>query len=260
LSVGPTIRAGVLLGLAWGVLWAARFIPGVQPRSLSPQSAQRLWLACQEAQRAGHYDKILPLLEPLRVSSPDNPIYLSMAAQTYQQLGRAREEAQTWERYIRVAPFPADACPALGQSYERLGQDDQALDAHERCLAMDPSNTDLMLYLAIAFEHRGKFAQAESLYTQIVERAPDYADAQLGLARIELRTSRLDTAQWRVEKVLHKSPENVDALLAMALIDEKLGRRERAIQRLQKAHALNPAYEDVSHVLFRLTRKQITAP
>jgi len=226
--------------------------PVMQDGRLSPETARGLWESSQASEKAGDPDKTAASLKPLLQTFPDNPMYLALSAETHRQLHQPAEEASDWERYIKVAPQPAEACPALGRAYEAMGLPDKALDAHRRCLAMDPTKSDLMLYLALALERRREMVEAEKWYRATLARSPGYGDAQIGLARVLIFRGRIREAETLSQTALHDTPDNTDALLVGAMIAEKKRRPQQGVLLLEKALRLSPNYEDLRVVLDRL--------
>src|SRR5882762_9649619 len=100
-------RAALLVLTAW----ALGTLPGIQDRSMGAADIHRRWKACQESRRSGKPQATADLLAPLLEMFPNNPIYLSLAAETETRLHRPSKAAALWERYINVAPLPTDACP-----------------------------------------------------------------------------------------------------------------------------------------------------
>ncbi len=235
------------------LLWAAATrLPGIPSSTLNPTMAMHLWNAVTKAEKKGQPENALKSLEPLLQAFPDNPQYLSSSAENLGKLGRFAESAATWEKFVRVAPFPADACPHLGNAYESAGHQDKALDAHRRCLAMDPSKSDLMLFLGLALERRGQIEEAAKLYRTVLHQSPTYSDARIGMARIKLRQGNIQEADALAQQVLITSPRNSDALFVSALIAEKRDRPQEAIALLQKAIDIAPAYQELRVALKRL--------
>jgi len=238
--------------LAVGLIWGAARLPGIKDSSLSPTLAHELWTAAVSAQRAGQFGETLRHLDPLLEAFPENPLYLSLLAESFMATGQFASSAAAWERFIPVAPFSIDACPGLGRAYEALEKNTEALDAHRRCLAMDSSKSDLMLYLALSVERNGTRGEAERLFRSVLARSPGYGDAQLGLARVLIRNGDLRQAEPLVIRALADSPENPDALLVAAMMAEKKNDPDTGIRHLTKAIRINPRYKDLYTVMARI--------
>src|SRR5688572_26565922 len=58
-------------------------------------------------------DALAPTLEIVRIN-PANQVYIRQLADIYDHLGRPREAAQAWERFVEHSPTPVEACPAIG--------------------------------------------------------------------------------------------------------------------------------------------------
>lgn len=185
--------------------------------STTPEESSKLWEECNSLFRAGKYQQALPGVLKLHQHYPGNHIYIEMAAEIYDHLGRYDREADFWEQYFDRAPNPVAACPQIGQAYLKQGKQKEGISAFERCLARDPENSDSIFFLAHALELSGQTDRAGELYQRGVNIAPEYTDLQLGLARTRLRQGKDAEAKQIALKALSKSPRNVDALLVAGL-------------------------------------------
>lgn len=186
-------------------------------RQATPEESSELWEECNSLFRAGKYQQALPGVLKLHQNYPGNHIYIEMAAEIYDHMGRYDLEADFWEQYFDRAPNPVAACPQIGQAYWKQGKQKEAISAFERCLARDPENSDSIFFLAHALELSGQTDRAAELYQRGVSIAPEYTDLQLGLARMRLRQGKDAEAKQIALKALAKSPKNVDALLVAGL-------------------------------------------
>ena len=232
--------------------WALVHIPGIQDTSLDPTTAHRLWEACQKSSRSGTPEATAKFLAPLLEIFPNNPIYLSLAAETQTLLHRPDLSAALWERYLKVAPNPRDASPHLGRAFEEMGQMDRALGAYRRCLELNPASTDLMLFLALALELHEDRHEAEELYRKILDKSPYYNDARLGLARLLLYKGNLQEAVPLAVAALKDAPLNPEALFVAALVAEKKGQYDEGIAFVNKAIGISPDEKALHDLLERL--------
>ena len=230
------------------------------PKPMTAEESSKLWEQCNALFRQGNYQEALPGVLKLHEQYPGNHIYIEMAAEIYDHIGRYDQEAEFWEQYFDRAPNPVTACPQIGQAYAKQGKEKEALAAFERCLARDPENSDSIFFLAHALELAGQTTQAEELYRQGIKIAPDYADLQLGLARIWLRQGRVAEATQVALKVLRKSPQNVDALLVAGLGFQREDNLPRARQYLEEGVKLSDGYLDFHFALARLAEDENNFP
>lgn len=226
------------------------------PPPMNAEASARLWEECNSLFRAGKYQDALPGVLRLHENYPGNHIYIEMAADIYDHLGRYNQEADFWEQYFDRAPNPVTACPQIGQAYWKQGKQKEALSAFERCLARDPENSDSIFFLAHALELSGQSDRAGELYQRGIQIAPEYGDLQLGLARIRLRQGKQAEARQIALKVLHKAPQNVDALLVAGLAYAREDNLSKARQYLEEGVKLSDGYLDFHYALARLDEQQ----
>jgi tetratricopeptide (TPR) repeat protein len=246
-------RALLSLALGAALCWSALRAASLQRPSLAAADAGSLWDKAKELRVEGRHRQALHSVQELLASYPDNPIYLSFAAELYGELKDPAREAAAWELFMPVAPFPTDACPRLGQAYRALGKIDKALDADNRCLELDPSKTDLIFFKGHELERQDRCADATVLYQKILERVPDHSDATLGLARCKLSDGDVAGAKLLVDRVLAGNPRNTDALASAARISEKSDDYKSAQQFLREAILQSPSYTDLYLMMGRVS-------
>src|SRR5215472_5449311 len=226
------------------------------PKRLTPEESASRWEECKALFKEGKYQDALTDALKLHETYPGNHIYIEMAADIYDRLGRYPEEAEFWELYFDRAPNPVTACPQIGQAYSKQGKEKDAISAFERCLARDPENSDSIFFLAHALELAGQTSRAGELYQRGLKIAPEYTDLQIGLARIYLRQDKLAQAKNLALKALRKSPENVDVLLVAGLVYSREGDLPRAKQYLEQGVKLADGYLDFHFALARIAEEE----
>jgi tetratricopeptide (TPR) repeat protein len=243
--------ARVALGAA--LCWSAISAASLSRPAMAPEQAQALWDSAQAQHSAGRFAEALSSVDRLLATFPDSPIYLSFAAQLFQDLKDPAREAAAWQIFMAVAPFPTEACPRIGQAYHSLGQYDKSLAAYRRCLDLDPKKTDLLFFLGQELASQDRPQEAAKAYAQALERSPDSSDTLLGLARLRLQQNDIPGAKALVDRVLANSPKNTDALADAAMIAEKLGDYKQAQVYLTTAIAESPSYADLYRMLGRIS-------
>jgi tetratricopeptide (TPR) repeat protein len=252
-SIGsPLLVACVYLVALYKPWLHTAFAPG----RITAEESGKLWEQCNALYRAGKYQQALPAVLKLHESYPGNHIYIEMASDIYDHLGRYEEEAAFWEQYFDRAPNPVTACPQIGQAYWKQGKQQEAISAFERCLALDPENSDSIFFFAHALELSGETERAGELYQRGLKIAPRYSDLQLGLARVRLRQGREAEARQMALNVLRKDTQNVDALLVAGLAYSREDNFARARQYLEDGVKLSDGYLDFHFALARLDEQQ----
>lgn len=230
------------------------------PKRVTAEESSKLWEQCNSLFRQGNYQEALPGVLKLHETYPNNHIYIEMAAEIYDHLGRYEQEAEFWEQYFDRAPNPVTACPQIGQAYWKQDKEKEAISAFERCLARDPENSDSIFFLAHALELTGQPGRAAELYQRGLKIAPEYSDLQLGVARIWLRQGKVDQAKQIAVKVVRKSPQNVDALLLAGLACLREKNLTAARLYLEQGVKLSDGYLDFHFALATLAEDEKNFP
>jgi tetratricopeptide (TPR) repeat protein len=245
------VSGAARLALGGALVWSAMRGAGLPRPGLSTETARELWESAHAEQTEGRADKALSSVKRLLASFPDNPIYLSFAADLYSELKDPAREAAALEQFLATAPFPSDACPRLGDAYRAQGLAAKALDAHLRCLALRPGQSDLLYFVGRELELEDKSNDAADYFRKALTRSPTFPDALLGLARLSLASGDLAAADKVVSQVLARSPENTDALLTAARVAEKRGDWSAACRHLEAAVRVSPSYAELYRMLAR---------
>ena len=245
--LSPLLTLGVFYWALFGNLAVQSTvdIQGVVPSAqLTPEESRQLLEQSTVLRRQAKYEEALVPILRLHRAYPENQIYIDHLATLYGQLGRHKDEAEYWEKYLQRAPVPVEACPQIGKAYEKQGLARKAIDAYERCLAIEPENTDSIFFLAHALEMAKQFDRAAELYAGGATLAPEYHDMRVGLARVRLHQGRYDQARAAAGEVLEHSPNNVDAMLVLGLANWREGHRLEAKQFLERGVKLSQGYSD----------------
>src|SRR5262245_38734182 len=125
LAIGLPVLVGALYLLLAFKPWAY----SSPDKRLTAEESARLWEDCKSRFKQGKYLDALPEALQLHESYPNNHIYIEMAADIYDRLGRYPEAAEFWEKYFDRAPNPVTACPQIGQAYWKQGKEKEAVSA-----------------------------------------------------------------------------------------------------------------------------------
>ena len=246
---------GSLMALSicfWGVFLRPRRLPPpalVSQEVLSMEEAAYLQERTAKLMRANRQAEALPLLQKTLAAFPNNPVYLSKAAEIQHQLGHYQEEAELWERYLKVAPTPGSAFPDLGNAYRKLGQPRVAEDAFARAVALEPRNVEFRFFYGRACEDAGDYGQARKAYQEACAMHPDDPDSRAGWGRMEVFGGHPRQALLEVDQVLARNPDNVDALLVEGMALRQEGKYLQAQTALSHGLSLSPRYGDFMLVL-----------
>ena len=180
---------------------------------------------------------------------PNQQVFAERLARVYAGLGKAADEAAAWERFLRVSPTPADACPAVAEAYWRVGDREKSLDASIRCRDFGPLNGELNYHLGRAYERAEKPEEARTAYEEALRVEPPHVDTRVALSGLLLRLGRAQQAMDVIKVSVPVNPDNADVLLMLGIAYQRLGKRAEARRALERAATLSPAYADVHLVL-----------
>lgn len=236
----------------WGLYVRPRRQPVVLAEGaegLSADEAGQLQERLIVLMRERRFEEAQPLAEAMVKAFPGNPVYLRRQAEIQGELGHPKEEAEAWERFLKVSPTPGEAFPALLNAYRKMGQTRPAIEACERAVALEPTNAELLFYLGRACEYGKAFAKAKEAYKRACERRPGDSDATAGWARMEVFIGDPARAIQLVEPVLARHPDNGDCLLVHGMALRQQGQYARARVSLERGLKLHPGYGDFMLVL-----------
>ncbi len=239
------VRAGAAALALATCYWSLLVAGGPEPATELDVTLAHVAHESSRLYEAGRFaDALAPTLSLVRMY-PEGASYLERLAVIYGKLNRAKDEADSWERFVVVSPTPFEACPQIGLAYQRLGQTKQMADAFDRCLAFDPTNPDLMFFAALGAEQTDRRERAKMLYADTLAVASWYVDAQIGLARMRLHDGDLAGARTLALAALRAEPRAVDALLVLGMAFQRDGDRAEARRYFTRGLAVQENYPDL---------------
>jgi tetratricopeptide (TPR) repeat protein len=222
---------------------------GISPAVLSLEQTREILALSRKNLREHKLQDALELTEKLHKAYPQNHIYLEQLASIYHTLERYKEEAESWELYMKYSPTAVEACPQIGEAYRRQGLIQETLNACQRCLALDEKNVDSLFFLGLAYERSNQLEKAAEFYQRAIQLHPPYEDPRIGLARVSLRQGKTAKAQELISKVYEQTPNNVDGLLVFGMTLRSAGQLAEAKKYLQRGTELASTYTDFYIVL-----------
>jgi tetratricopeptide (TPR) repeat protein len=244
---GAAFRLVTSLVLLASCYWSTIPPASADDGTVSVVEVDGLLVASRERYYAGDDGAALAPTEALVARFPGQHVYLERLAFIYQHLGRHREEAATWQRFMERSPTPWDACPALARAHSAAGDEAAALAAYGSCWTVAPWDADAAFFLGLAHERRGESPQALDMYRRSLAIDPAHSDAELGLARLELHAGRFDAARDLAQGVIARVPVHADAHLIVAQAAQRSGDVATARQHFEGTLAIEEKYFD-AHV------------
>lgn len=186
----------------------------------------------------GQFDRALPLLERLAVTSTDPTIHIALA-NAYEALGRKAEVDRAMAHMFQVVPDSAPLHAALGDAY---GDSDteKALGEYRKALDMDPSLSGVHLRMGRLLWKVRRFDEAEPLFKSELKTDPANADARYYLGTIALYRDDARAAIPLLHDFVQLQPRQSNGFfeLGRALMKEK--QVDRAIAAFERAASLAP--------------------
>jgi tetratricopeptide (TPR) repeat protein len=226
----PAVRLSASLGMLVLLYWTT-FTPKAsvtRAEEMVSDNIETLVAASSEHYHAERYRDALAPTEALVARYPTQHVYLRRLATIYQHLGRPRDEATAWHRFIDVSPTPWEACPAIANAHVAAQDPTGAFAAAETCWKLAPGDPDAAFFLGRAQERVGKYAEAAAMYRRALDIDAAHSDSELGLARLDLMANRLDAARTAARAVAERHPKHSDAVLILGLVAQRQGDRAAA--------------------------------
>ncbi|RCS46346.1 hypothetical protein DTL42_15370 [Bremerella cremea] len=229
-----------------------------------PNDFQLQWMLANLLIDGQKIDDALPVIEHLRVLSPDPSLIALLEARVLAVEGKWRESAKLVEQNrARLMNWPAIASRAdfhLGRCYQQLARPDQELNAYRRALAVDPNSRDLRLAVANALRNSNKFDEAFEEYRAIVEGGSQGAEdekkgvpleAVVNYFRLLVREESLKTNGKSLERVvdaMDRLEERNPGIMYLPILRAELyvaqGDLEKASKLIHDARGNNPELFD----------------
>ncbi|MBI5622245.1 MAG: tetratricopeptide repeat protein [Elusimicrobia bacterium] len=246
---GTRARLAAHLAVLGLVCWTASAATSLRLPVLSSAEARDIADRFEEDRRTGEFRRALAGVRRLLKSFPDRPEYLQAEAELLAQLGDPEGSAASWEAFMAVAPFPADACPHIGKAYEQAGEPSRSLDALRLCQEADPINADLAVAYAEALTEAGRTAEAEGLYRRTLKTWPGNDDGMSGLLRLRLKQGRKAEAEAMLAEFFRSGKRSTEALYISAQLAAGRGDRAAAKTLVREAIQRSPDYVELYRML-----------
>ncbi|MBI5883137.1 MAG: tetratricopeptide repeat protein [Elusimicrobia bacterium] len=249
---GPRVRLAAHLSVLALVWWTASAATSLRLPPLGAVEARSVADAFEENRRIGEFRKALAGVRRLLKSYPDRPEYLQAEAELLTHLSDPAGAAASWEAFMAVAPFPADACPHIGSAYSAAKAPEKSLEAHRRCYESDPSQVDMAISYARALMDANKLSEAEKLFEEAMVTWPDNKDPRMGLLQLRFKQGRTAEVEEILALIRKSGDRDTDALYIAYRLAKDRGDRAAAKAHLREAIQLSPSYEDLYRNLAEL--------
>ncbi|RPJ55653.1 MAG: hypothetical protein EHM23_25540 [Acidobacteria bacterium] len=185
------------------------------------------------------YAAAVPLLRPLLVSDPQNPMVYTRLGLCYERLGQYAKAIDVRHAAIEKGADNSETHAELGELYVRVGRLDEAVAAMNRAAQMNPANLQNLTNLATAYLQLGRQADAERHIHGILAQNSKSAEGHNLLGLLEVSRGRGEQARANFEMAIQNDPNLAEAYLNLGLLAENTGNPGKAAscyeQFLQKA-------------------------
>jgi len=243
-------------------------------RTLAPEDARILLRLSDKQRHLGHPGRALEFLEMAHGVDPENPLYPSLLAELYQELGVASEAEAAGKTAARL-----ERAFELYMKALELVSDDRSSEAVpllEEATAEAPEFATGTLFLAHLYRKVRQPEKALKLYNQILERNPSSSRATQELAWLYVTRGDLDSAVSILEASTHRQenlhllegyrkqlaedwdgaisefmkvepayPLDTAVLLQLSFCLSSVGRAEDALRYLEKAYTVSPGDKEI---------------
>ena len=265
-------QIGLLIGLAWGAMYAARSWPyrrwafGVASalavavlmgcawrQTTYWRNSQTLWnrtLACNSENRIAHsnlgvyltqVDQLDDAVRHLQIALNIEPSYLAARVnlgKALAKLGQIDDATAQYREALKIDPNCVEAHSNLGAALSTLGQFDQAVWHLQKALDIQPSNLAARINLGAAFAKSGRIDDAITQYREVLMIDPSCVEAHYNLGMAWARQNRLDEAIPEYEQTLKIDPDCAEAHANLGVALQLRGRIGDAAAHFQKALVL----------------------
>lgn len=195
--------------------------------TLCPNGAAALYVAGQQAERAGSLDAAV---SSYRRALQDEPSFAAASGSLgvlYLQRGMLDEAAVELTKGVAGAPAPAFN-KALGKVMQEKRIYPLALHYLGAAERQAPGDAEVMVGLADVYRAQGQLDRAEGEYRRALAADPALEQANLGLAHLYLQQNEQDKALDLLKKTAVSNPRSSDVHLLLADIYEKKGDLKQA--------------------------------
>lgn len=263
-----------MIGLTWGIVWAACELSSVMPvwalRSVAVlllvaagvltelqiahwRNSERLWnytLGVTKNNWLAHCNLAVELSDQARFDGsrqhfeaslaiqPNAPAYIGLGgllART-EQMDKAIESLQ---QGLALDPDSELGHGNLGVQYAKMGRFEEAASHFQEAIRIAPGNAEHHLNLGMALEYQRKEGAAES-YARALEADPHLAAAHLHLGMLLGSLGNFAEATRHLEEAIRSNPNYAEAWYSLACFLEIQGQREPALNAFRRAIDLEP--------------------
>jgi arylsulfatase A-like enzyme/tetratricopeptide (TPR) repeat protein len=199
------------------------------------------------ADAAGHYARVVAMLDDLRDPPRRRPGALEKLAEAHSdlgivlwQLGKRSEAIGHCEQALRIKPDYVEAHFNLGIVLWQLGKLPEAIGHYEQALRIRPDYAEAHLNLGTALQQASRLPEAIMHCEQALRIKPDYAEAHFNLGNVLLQLSKLPEAIGHYEQALRIKPDYAKALLNLGIALQQAGRLPEAIGNFEQALRTRP--------------------
>ncbi|MDB4155972.1 tetratricopeptide repeat protein [Gammaproteobacteria bacterium] len=214
---------------------------------------------------------------------PDDPVALSILANSQYQLGWLDASITTMERIIILSPDDYKIHNNLGLAYQRIGEAEKAVKIinvalkinpaygeayynlgvvlfdlenfnecivnYEQSIALRPTHVGSYNNLGIAKKQAGRIYEAEECYRAAIEIDPNFADPYYNLGILKLEAGDMLAAEEYFRKAIELRPNYSEAYLNLGIVLAEQGNLLAAKNTFEEITIFDPTYSQAYSLL-----------
>lgn len=182
--------------------------------------------------------EVMPLLDQLRRSYPDDPDVLYESTQVYN-----RAWAAAARDIFQKAPNSYRASQIAAEILETQGKYQEAAAEYRKAIDRNPSALHLHYRLGVALLRASKQSEAREAFQAELKLNPMDAAAEYQIGQTFLAEHKSDDASPHFEKALEIAPKCAECMVALAKLKIDAQKYKEAIALLERAVELQPGME-----------------
>ena len=191
-------------------------------------------------QACGDNMTAITVLETALNQWPESPMFLTRAANAYENIGNFVRASQHLHKITELFPNKARYFLRLANAHAATGNWEDAEAAYARTLTIAPYDPTATLRRGDACVHLGRVDDAMACYLKVVKLLPDHAEAVMKLGGLLAATDNLEEAVKLFRRALGLSPKSAAAHVNLGSALHYCGIEEESLLLCRKAMKLDP--------------------
>ncbi len=188
--------------------------------------------------------RAMPLLTAWEADFPDDPRPYELRGIWFQDAGRWKEAAATYEKALKRAPDLTRIRRGMAVCLRELHEYDKAETQFLQCLRETPDDSVLLVAWGELLLASGKIPEARSVLQQVLNSSSENTDARIAMGRVLLMDGDAKAAIELLEPLYDENPIDSEIQYSLASALQASGASEQAGELFRKVTA---AEEQLRH-------------